>query len=245
MRLFYHFSISTAIALPFFIHTLLSPPFTAGLASAQERGGNTIQTTLTEGDRALLVMLIQRAYRRSGSIRELQAEQATSLLESVEIEAQVTPNNETEIIFNPINLLNSLIQQPALSAQIRAERAAIRAEVLEIYVNYIRSRQASHLARLSFEQTLAKLSESDPMNQVASQDVAIAPTFDILPGDHPLVQNGDYVDAANALLAAQTDEILALERLSGLVGMTPAEILAILDRYRTPAITTASPPHLH
>jgi hypothetical protein len=215
--------------VPLVTCTLLSYPLAAGSALAQSSVG--IQTTLTEDDRAILDVLVQRAYTRSASIRELRTEQIVPLLESVEIEAQVSPNQETEIILQPINLLSGLFQQPALSARLREERAEIRAAVLEVYVAYLRARQASYLAQLTLEEATAEIAEPSVARGEESQLLVVTQHSTIPPAQRELAHNRDYVEAANELFTAQTDEIMALERLSGLVAMTPQETLATLTRY--------------
>jgi hypothetical protein len=243
MRFLHLSRLGTAIVSPFLIPSLTCAVFThtltAGSAVAQQSIG-TIQTTLTENDHILLEMFLQRAYSRSASVRELRVNRWSPLLEGVEIEAQVSPESTTDVILNPINLVNGLMQQPVISAQLREERAAIRVAVLEAYVEHIRSRQSRHLARLAFDEVLANIFESSQVVNGDAEMLALEVSA-ILPSHPQLAQNQNYVDAANELFTAQTDEIIALERLSGLVGMALAEILAHIERYSNSAIANPLP----
>jgi hypothetical protein len=132
----------------------------------------------------------------------------------------------TTFTFNPIQLINGIQQMPALQSHLRDAEQQTRVAVIQNYVAYVQARQSAGVATRQLNTVVASIVEG---SQVASAQL------DQIPASSILANNEDYIAAATESLAANSDEMVALETLAAVVGMPTQDMLSVIETSFTQA----------
>ncbi|NEQ27268.1 MAG: hypothetical protein F6K28_51325, partial [Microcoleus sp. SIO2G3] len=135
----------------------------------------------------------------------------------------ITDTQGLTITIDPVYLISAFQQERSLIARVREARNQTRVSVIQNYVAYVQAHQAATLASRQLDTVVASLPQVPPI-QVAS--ALLQPSS--VPISH-LASNPDYVAAANQALAANGEEMIALETLAATVGLPPEETLAVIQ----------------
>jgi hypothetical protein len=208
-----------------------------------------LQSEVTLGDQQVMEELISIAVRNAPAVRDARAamgiapfvdaflfEISPSRLSSTLSDASdpvlaipysySDTSTTTTFTFNPIQLINGIQQMPALQSHLRDAEQQTRLAVIQNYVAYVQAQQASSVATRQLNTVVAAALEQ---SQVASSQL------DQIPASSVLANNEDYIAAATESLAANSDEMVALETLAAVVGMPSQEMLTMIETTVTQA----------
>jgi hypothetical protein len=211
-------------------------------AQAEEPADAPLQTEFTPTDAQVMEELVSIAVRNAPVVRDARAamgvapfvdallvEIAPSWLSSSLTDSSDpalanynTSDNSTTVTvtFNPVQLANGIQQQPALRSHLRDAKRQTRLAVMQNYVAYVQARQSATVAQRRLNTVVASVLEQ---SRVASVQLEQIPSSSIL------ANNEDYIAAATETLAANSDEMVALETLATTVGMSAQETLTLMQ----------------
>ncbi len=199
-----------------------------------------LQSEMTQADQRVMEELISIAVRNAPAVRDAHAamgvapfldafvvEIAPSRISSTLSDASVlaepyqySDNSTTSTFtFNPVQLINGIQQIPALRSHLRDAEQQTRVAVIQGYVAYVQARQSTAISTRQLNTVVASIQEQ---SQVASIQL------NQIPASSVLVNDESYIAAATESLAANSDEMVALETLAATVGMPTQDMLSVI-----------------
>lgn len=183
-----------------------------------------LQTELTDTDLKILTKLIRQAQDNSPAVREARYNRGPINFEYAILPELIRDQENGGFNFgltiNPLYLIAGVQKQSTLKAQVRDAMSQVRVAVVQNYVAYVRAHQATNIAAQKLQKVIASISQT----QVAS----LQPQSGHLPQTILLADNPEYVASANEMLAANCDEMIALEVLAASVGMPPDKTMEVI-----------------
>jgi hypothetical protein len=219
--------------------------------SSDDEPSGPLQADISPADRQAMEELISIAVRNAPAVRDANAamgltpfvdalvleiapSRLSSTLSDASDPALAEPylysdnSTTTTFTFNPIRLISGIQQMPALRSHLRDAEQQTRVAVIQNYVAYVQARQSASVASRQLNTVVASILET---SQVASAQLTQIPASSVL------ANNEDYVAAATESLAANSDEMVALETLAAAVGMPTAEMLTVIETSLIQAVT--------
>jgi hypothetical protein len=220
----------------------LSPVSPVEEAITAQDLNRSLQVNFTTSDAQVLEDLVQTAVRNSADVREARlaigiapwAESVSLGVSRSSFQAEITDaidrltgdsggsssdSISVDIAVQPLSIIYGFLQQPALRSRFREARRQTRLAVIQGYVGYIQARQAARIAEGQLQQTTANAQSLQSLQATSS----------LLSTSSNLATNPEYVAAATETLEAKANELVALETLSAIVGLSPEDTLQIID----------------